>query len=197
MAWEPSETIALLDELDELVLRAGSVPLTDQVRLDRGRIDPLLERLRAAVSSGPPELARVLEELAELVRGAKPIPLTSEARVEREEIYDRLDRMRAACARPSREHLPPEVAAVLDDFDELLDNAKLVPLTAQVRLDRAKADTLLDRLRAALGDPTPSAASALAALDARLRDAKSIPLTNQIRVDIVDVYETLDRIAAA
>ncbi|HEY2354185.1 MAG TPA: hypothetical protein VGH79_04720 [Gaiellaceae bacterium] len=197
MAWEPTDTIAALDELDELVRRAGTVPLTEQVRLDPARLDAVIERLRAAVSGGPLELSYALDQLAELARGAKAIPLTNEVRVEREELYDKLDRMRAACARPSREHLPPAVAAALGAFDELLENAKLVPLTMQVRLDRAKTLELLDRLRAARQEPSPDAAAALAELDVLVHNAKSIPLTKDIRVSIVELSELLDRIGTA
>jgi len=43
-----------------------------------------------------------------------------------------------------------EVAALLDQLDELIHNAKGVPLTDQVRIDRAQFYDLLDRLRATL-----------------------------------------------
>jgi hypothetical protein len=43
-----------------------------------------------------------------------------------------------------------EVAALLDQLDELIHNAKSVPLTDQVRIDRAQFYELLDRLRATL-----------------------------------------------
>lgn len=196
MTWERAETIALLDDLDELIRRAGGVPLTDQVRLDRGKIDSLLERLRTAVRGGPLELSHVIDELDALVQGAKSVPMTNEIRVGREEIYDRLDRLRAGCATPSREHLPPEVAGVLGELDEFLSTASLVPLTAQVRLDRAQAYALLDRLRAAFRDPSAEVAAALDDLDKLVRGARGIPFTNQIRVGMVDIYETLDRIGA-
>ena len=196
MAWEPAETIVLLDRLDELVRKAGSVPLTDQVRLNRGNVDLLLDELRTAANDGPGELAGPLDELDALVHAAKSVPLTDEIRVERDDVYDRLDRLRAACATPRRDHLPAYVAAVLDEFDELVGNARTVPLTAQVRLDREKAYALLDRLRAVLPDPSAGVADALDELDGFLHGAKSIPFTNEIRVGIVELYETLDRIGA-
>jgi len=43
-----------------------------------------------------------------------------------------------------------EVTALLDHLDELIHNAKPVPLTDQVRIDRAQFYELLDRLRATL-----------------------------------------------
>jgi hypothetical protein len=42
------------------------------------------------------------------------------------------------------------VAALFDQLDELIHNAKTVPLTDQVRIDRAQFYDLLDRLRATL-----------------------------------------------
>jgi hypothetical protein len=91
----------VLDELDEAVHRAAAVPLTDQVRLNRGKIEALLGRLRTALNSGPSELVGVLDRLDELVRGAKAIPLTNEIRIDRLEIYNLLDYLRAGCATPT------------------------------------------------------------------------------------------------
>ena len=197
VAWEPAETIVLLDRLDELVGKASSVPLTDQVRLNRGKVDLLLDELRTAVNDGPAELVGPLDELDALVRGAKSVTLTDEIRAARDDVYDRLDRLRAACAtRPRRDHLPPDVAAVLDEFDGLVGNARTVPLTAQVRLDRATAYALFDRLRATVRGPSAEVADALDELDGLLHGAKSIPFTNEIRVELVEVLETLDRIGA-
>lgn len=189
MAWEPSEAITVVDQIDEFVHGAGGVPFTDQVRLDAAKLDPLLERLRTAVRGGPLELTSLVDELNALIHGAKPLPLTSEIRIEREAIYDRIDRMRAAFAKPSREHLPPPLAAALGEFDDFLGSAKLVPLTTQVRLDRRRAQELLDRLRAV-------APGGVDQLDALFRNAKSIPFTNEIRVSIVEVSEALDRVEA-
>ena len=201
MTWEPAETNAVLDELDELVHKAGGVPMTDQVRLNPQTIDPLLARLRTAVD-GQPGLTAAVGDLDALVREAKSIPFTNEIRVEREGIYDLLDGMRAVCGTASRDSssttaLPIEAAAVLDEFDDFVLNAGTVPLTAQVRLDRTKAYALVDRLRAALHDPSVGAANALDELDKLVHGAKSIPLTNGIRVAVVEIYELLEQIRGA
>jgi hypothetical protein len=95
------EAVRVLDEFDKVIHRAPPVPLTSQVRLDRGKIAVLLDRLRTGLNHGPSELTRVLDELDELVRTAKPIPLTNQIRVERSEIYNLLDRLRAGCATPT------------------------------------------------------------------------------------------------
>jgi hypothetical protein len=92
----PSEVELAIDALDEAVHDARRVPLTDQVRLDRGKAGVLLDRLRIALPSRPSELISIVDELDELIRRAKPIPLTDEIRLDREGVYDILDRMRAS-----------------------------------------------------------------------------------------------------
>src|SRR5215212_1447344 len=47
------DLLVLIDTLDDLVHNAKPVPLTDQVRVDKGQISDLLDQMRAAV----PELA--------------------------------------------------------------------------------------------------------------------------------------------
>ncbi len=59
---------------------------------------------------------------------------------------------------PERE--PTEAMLAVDAFDEAIHDAYGVPLTDQVRLDRAKAERLLERLRTAL----PRGPSTLSAL---------------------------------
>jgi hypothetical protein len=102
VAGEPSEAMAAVEELDELVSKASGVPLTDQVRLDRRQAYVLLDRLRAALSQGPAEPAAMVDELDEFFRQAKPVPLTDQIRVGRAEIYDVLDRMRASASAKDR-----------------------------------------------------------------------------------------------
>ena len=198
MPWAPTETIAILDELDELVHNAASVPMTDQARFDPRTIDPLLDRLRTAVD-GQPGLTALVEDLDALVREAKSVPLTKEIRVEREGIYDLLDGLRAVCGSAAGDSapttpVPSEAAAVLDEFDDFVLNAGTVPFTAQVRLDRTRAYALVDRLRAALHDPSAETGAALDELDRRVHGAKSIPLTNDVRVGAVEIFELLERI---
>lgn len=43
-----------------------------------------------------------------------------------------------------------DVLVLIDKLDDLVHNAKAVPLTDQVRIDRAQFYELLDRLRATL-----------------------------------------------
>jgi hypothetical protein len=48
-----SEVQAALDQLDELILKAKAVPLTDQIRIERLQILNALDRLRAALALAP------------------------------------------------------------------------------------------------------------------------------------------------
>jgi len=100
-----------------------------------------------------PEPAAVFAQLDELVRRAPPIPLTSQVRIDRSEIYDSLDLLRALEADAMRERGTAAFSnslAVLDELDALIQNAKPVPLTTQVRVDRTEIYRLLDRLREGL-----------------------------------------------
>jgi hypothetical protein len=95
---EPTEAMLAVDAFDEAIHDAYGVPFTDQVRLDRGKAERLLERLRTDLPRGSSTLSALCSELDELLRNAKPIPLTNEIRLDREAVYDILDRMRASFA---------------------------------------------------------------------------------------------------
>ncbi len=96
---------------------------------------------------------------------------------------------------PERE--PTEAMLAVDAFDEAIHDAHDVPLTDQVRLDRAKAERLLERLRTALPRGSSTLSSLFYELDELIRNAKPIPLTEQIRLDRGEVYDILDRMRAS
>ena len=52
--------------------------------------------------------------------------------------------------------MPPadELLGLMDRLDDLVHNAKSVPLTGDVRVDREEFYDILDRMRAALGEAT-------------------------------------------
>lgn len=95
---EPTEAMLAVDAFDEAIHHAHGVPLTHEIRLDRGRAERLLERLRMALPRGHPTLNTLFYELDEVIRNAKPIPLTEQIRLDRSEVYDIIDRMRASFA---------------------------------------------------------------------------------------------------
>jgi hypothetical protein len=95
-AGPPSEAALAIESFYDAILDARGVPLTDQVRLDRQRVDGLLDQLGTGLRSAPAETRYLLDQLEGLIQRAKPIPLTDEIRLERDEVYDILDRMSAS-----------------------------------------------------------------------------------------------------
>ncbi len=90
-AGPPSEAALAIGAWYDAIGDARGIPLTDQVRLDRRKVNVLLDRLRAVQPAGA-------FELDQLIQQAKPIPLTDEIRLERDDVYDVLDRMSASVA---------------------------------------------------------------------------------------------------
>jgi len=60
-----------------------------------------------------------------------------------------------------------DVLVLLDRLDEMLYNAKAVPFTGQVRLDRAELEDIIDQMRATI----PEEIKAARAIVARERDS--------------------------
>jgi hypothetical protein len=93
------DVLVAIDNLDDLVHNAPSVPLTDQVRLAPERLEAAVAQLHATL---PPDVrARaegegLLERLDAVVASAKPVPLVDQVRVDKEALYDVLDGLRAA-----------------------------------------------------------------------------------------------------
>ena len=85
-------------------------------------------------------------------------------------------------------------AITLDHLDDLVHNAKPMPMTDQVRVDPDEVGRIVDRLRVEL----PPALDPLAErLEAVVREARSVPLTGQVRIDKDAFYEALDAIREA
>jgi hypothetical protein len=95
---EPSEAMAALDQFDALTREAHPIPLTDQVRVSRQKLEISLDRLRRTLRHESSEVAAMLDELNALVHRAKPIPFIDQLRIDRVATYDVLDRMRATIA---------------------------------------------------------------------------------------------------
>jgi hypothetical protein len=71
-----------------------------------------------------------------------------------------------------------DVRGLLDSLDAQIQNAKPVPLTDQVRLEKDAMNSTLDQMRAALPETSPL----IDRLDGLIQNAKPVPLTNQVRV---------------
>jgi len=92
------DLLVAIDTLDDLVHNARAVPLTDQVRLKRGRLDEAFGQIQDALPldvRARAEADGLLERLDRLVTGAKPVPLTGDVRFDKQELYDVLDALRA------------------------------------------------------------------------------------------------------
>jgi hypothetical protein len=91
------DLLVAIDTLDDLVHNARTVPLTDQVRVERDELRQAVEQVHASL---PPDAeaatADPLGRLDDLVAAAKPVPLTDQVRIDRDALYEALDGLRAA-----------------------------------------------------------------------------------------------------
>jgi hypothetical protein len=90
---------------------------------------------------------------------------------------------------------PPGGAALvsIDGLDDLVHNARIVPLTDQVRLERAELDARLAALREQLAY-SRRATAVVERLETVVADAKPVPLTDQVRVLKTRLYDLLDEL---
>jgi hypothetical protein len=152
-----------LDELDDVLHSAKSVPFTDSIRADRDELLEILGRVRRGATEdhvltraeaeqrpiNRPKVARLLDGLDALVRNAKPVPLTSQVRLQK--------RAFGEIAGELRECGPPAMLPALDALDDTLQNALPVPLTDEVRVEGAGLSEIIQQMRAAFSQGTPAA----------------------------------------
>src|SRR4051794_38619747 len=65
------DVLVLIDKLDDLVHNAKSVPLTDQVRIDREEIYDILDQMRATIPEEIKQARWIVKEPREMRAGAK------------------------------------------------------------------------------------------------------------------------------
>jgi hypothetical protein len=135
--------------------------LVEQMRAGSGRqdiVEPSALRL-----FDPAGAIALIDELDGLLAGAPDVPLTNQARIDKDRAYDLLDGLRSELpfiAKESGEPLKTRLAELLpliDELDDELHNARPVPLTDQVRVDRGKLARILKRMRAAFSQGTLAA----------------------------------------
>jgi hypothetical protein len=193
------ELLAAVDALDHLVDRARGIPLTDGARVGAEEFDAAVERIRSAARAGlgllpGHNLERAIDDLGAATRR---IPLTSKLAVSRTRVQDALDRIRTGVAPLEQPQTP--LAAAIDAVDELVRQARIVPLTPQVRLEAPELHEALSRLRSLTAD-LPSGAARVDELERLVEAAAPVPLTSQIRLDprpFRRVLQRLRTIAAA
>src|SRR5690348_11037982 len=113
----------LIDALDDLLQRAKAVPMSDQVRVDKQKAYELLDRIRAAVPGA--------------VERPPPLPAPTRAP--------------GTAPPPPREidiESPDRLLASLEALDELVQNAKRVPLSDDRRINAERFYELIERARA-------------------------------------------------
>ncbi len=164
-----------LDSIDEKLSRAPTVPLTDQVRVDKAYARAAVDALEASLpilneERGEPTvigaIATNLIELRRALTEAPQIPLTSQLRVDREAAYDLIDRLRAGIAPaavkarfiaeggPGEAALEPLGKVVVDaaQLRDLILGPRLMNFSRKVRFDALEANSLIGDLQSNLPD---------------------------------------------
>ena len=161
-------------------------------------------------------LADGIQRLERVIREARATPVIGGAMLEPLELQDMMDAIRVDLFEAARQ-LPdgrwvekgPAAREAIDELSGVVHDARAVPLTGRVRVDRERALALVERMRAGAHqerivdapppDPIDSASlmALLDRLDATLRKAKPVPLTDQARVEKEEVYDVLDRMRGA
>ena len=93
-----------------------------------------------------------MNEIDQTLTRAKPVPLTDQVRFDRDSAYDALDRMRSELGQDERAGVlyTQDLLVAIDSFDDLIHNARPVPLTDEVRAKREELDAAAGRLRDAI-----------------------------------------------
>ena len=65
------DVLVLIDKLDEMVQNAKSVPMTDQVRIDREEIYEILDQMRATIPEEIKQARWIVKERQEMLAEAK------------------------------------------------------------------------------------------------------------------------------
>ena len=91
-----------------------------------------------------------------------------------------------------------DALAAADEIDDLLHNAKLVPMTGDVRLDLEAYLAAVEKIRAACerGRAHTRVTDLLDALERLGTDSKKVPMSSQRRLSKDDVYTLLDEFRA-
>ena len=96
-----------------------------------------------------------------------------------------------------------ELRSAVGELGALIDHARPVPLTDQVRVEREELRAALARVRDAVAAElgpvggTPKLRSALEKLERAAERAKPVPLTSQVRVSAKEIRKQLEKLRRA
>jgi hypothetical protein len=90
-----------------------------------------------------------------------------------------------------------EILVAIDRLDDAIHEARVVPLTDQVRIEKDRLHDAVAAIRSEAdrtlgGDPTGPVYEAIERLELIAAGARPVPLTGQVRVDTIEVHEQLD-----
>jgi hypothetical protein len=93
-----------------------------------------------------------MHQIDQTINAGRRVPLTDQVRVDKASLYEALDRMRAEVAGEVHAGVlyTGDVLAAIDSFDDLIHNARPVPLTDDVRAPREELDAAAGTLRDAI-----------------------------------------------
>jgi hypothetical protein len=93
-----------------------------------------------------------MHQIDQTISAARPVPLTDQVRFDKDPIYDALDQMRSELDQDVRAGaiFSQELLVAIDTFDDVIHNARPVPLTDEVRVKREELDATARTLREAI-----------------------------------------------
>jgi hypothetical protein len=98
-------------------------------------------------SGGRGEIQQAIDSLESLVVSGAKVPLIDQARIGAAELRERIEGVHQA-ARSEGAGLDREFADAIDELDRVVAEARAIPLTDDVRLDRRRIEAAVELLRA-------------------------------------------------
>jgi hypothetical protein len=155
-----ARTLGIVAQLEEVAREAIPVPLLREVRVDRERVYELLDQIRANIpddirilrGDGPapdrplPDSYLALDVVDDLVRDARTAPLSDMVRFDPAELSAAVERVRSAVVLEGASAALP----IVDRLRDMIDTAKKVPFSSDIKLDREELYDVIDVVRAEL-----------------------------------------------
>lgn len=98
-------------------------------------------------SASGSEIQQAIDSLESLVASGAEVPLIDQVRIGAADLRERIDGIHQA-ARSEGAGFDREFADAIDELDRVLAEARAIPLTDDVRLDRRRIEAAVELLRA-------------------------------------------------